>query len=153
MADPMDIEAAAEDDRLHLNGIDALTGLPAVPPMTEEEAARRAAGGPPPAEDVGLLRRLWEALKRPFRGLPDDVDPTDVATAGWAVVLPTEIPDEVRQAIERLVADRRGRTRVPADRCMILDHRSGQPLGDWLRGLGAQLADVEPTWLPYLVAL
>ena len=48
MADPMDIEAAAEDDRLHLNGIDALTGLPAVPPMTEEEAARRAAGGPPP---------------------------------------------------------------------------------------------------------
>ena len=78
MTDVMDLESTDEDGRLHLNGIDALTGLPAVPPMTEEEAARRAAGGPPPAEDVGLLRRLWEALKRPFRGLPDDIDPTDV---------------------------------------------------------------------------
>ena len=153
MADSMDIESADEDGRLYLNGIDALTGLPAVPPMTEEEAARRAAGGPPPAEDVGLLRRLWEALKRPFHGLPDDIDPTDVATAGWAVVLPTETPDEVRQAIERLVAHRRDHTRVPADRCRILDYRPGQSLGDWLRGLGAHLADVEPTRLPYYVAL
>ena len=98
MTDVMDLESTDEDGRLHLNGIDGLTGLPAVPPMTEEEAARRAAGGPPPAEDVGLLRRLWEALKRPFHGLPDDIDPTDVAAVGWAVVLPSETPDEVRQA-------------------------------------------------------
>ncbi len=153
MADPMDLESAAEDGRLYLNGIDALTGLPAVPPMTEEEAARRAAGGPPPAEDVGLLRQLWDALKRLFHGLPDDIDPADVATAGWAVVLPTETPDEVRQAIERLVAHRRDHTRVPADRCRILDYRPGEPLGDWLRGLGAHLADIEPTRLPYYVAL
>ena len=149
----MDIDSADEDGRLFVNGIDALTGLPAVPPMTEEEAARRAAGGPPPAEDAGLLRRLWEALKRPFRGLPDDVDPTDVATAGWAVVLPTETPDEVRGAIERLVAHRRDHTRVPPDRCLMLDYRPGQPLAEWLRGLGAHLADVEPTRLPYYVTL
>ncbi|MBV8075515.1 MAG: hypothetical protein JO284_03925 [Planctomycetaceae bacterium] len=71
----------------------------------------------------------------------------------WAIVLPTETPDEVRQAIERLVAHRRDHTRVPADRCMILDYQPGQPLGDWLHGLGAHLADVEPTRLPYYVAL
>src|SRR5271166_684742 len=153
MTDVMDLESTDEDGPLHLNGIDALTGLPAVPPMTEEEAARRAAGGPPPAEDVGLLRRLWEALKRPFHGLPDDIDPTDVATAGWAVVLPSETPDEVCQAIEQLVAHRRDHTRVPADRCLILDYRPGQSLADWLRVLGALLADVEPTRLPYYVAL
>ena len=153
MTDAMDLESTNEDGRLHLNGIDALTGLPAVPPMTEEEAARRAAGGPPPAEDVGLLRRLWEALKRPLHGLPDDIDPTDVATAGWAVVLPSETPDEVRQAIERLIAHRRDHTRVPADRCLILDYRPGQSLADWLRVQGALLADVEPTRLPYYVVL
>ncbi|MBV8557118.1 MAG: hypothetical protein JO116_16265 [Planctomycetaceae bacterium] len=71
----------------------------------------------------------------------------------WAIVLPTETPDEVRQAIEPLVAHRRDHTRVPADRCMILDYQPGQPLGDWLHGLGAHLADVEPTRLPYYVAL
>jgi len=153
MTGAMDLESTDEDGRLHLNGIDGLTGLPAVPPMTEEEAARRAAGGPPPAEDVGLLRRLWEALKRPFHGLPDDIDPTDVATAGWAVVLPSETPDEVRQAIEQLVAHRRDHTRVPANRCLTLDYRPGQSLADWLRVLGALLADVEPTRLPYYVVL
>jgi hypothetical protein len=153
MTDAMDLESRDEDGRLHLNGIDALTGQPAVPPMTEEEAARRAAGGPPPVEDVGLLRRLWEALKRPFHGLPDDIQPTDVTAAGWAVVLPTGTPDEVRQAIGQLVAHRRDFTRVPADRCRILDYRAGQSLTDWLRGLGAHLADVEPNRLPYYVAL
>ena len=148
----MDIESADEDARLHLNGIDALTGLPVVPPLTEVEAAR-CAGSKPPAEDVGLLRRLWEALKRPFHGLPDDIDPTDVAIAGWAVVLPTETPDEVRQAIGQLFAHRRDHTRVPADRCLTLDYRPGQSLADWLRVLGAHLADVEPTRLPYYVVL
>ncbi len=148
----MDPKFTDEDGRLHLNGIDALTGLPAAPSMTEEEAARHA-GGPPPAEDVGLLRRLWEALKRPLHGLPDDIDPIDVATAGWALVLPSETPDEVRQAIERLVAHRRDHTRVPADRCLILDYKPGQSLADWLASQGAHLADVEPTRLPYYVVL
>jgi hypothetical protein len=149
----MDTDSADDDGRLYFNGIDARTGLPAVPPMTEAEAARRAVGGPPPAEDVGLLRRLWEALKQPFRGLSDDIDPTDVPAAGWAVVLPTETPDEVRRAIEPLLTHRRNHTGVPADRCLILDYPPGQPLGDWLRSLGAHLADVEPTRLPYYVAL
>jgi hypothetical protein len=153
MADTLDIESADEDGLLHLNGIDALTGLPAVPPMTEEEAAQLATGGPPPAQEVGLLQRLWEALKRPFRGLPDEIDPVDVVATGWAVVLPIETPTAVRAAIERLIAHRREYTRVPADRCRILDYRPGQPLGDWLRGLGAHLADVEPTRLPYYVTL
>jgi hypothetical protein len=155
MADPMNIESAGEDDdgRLYLNGIDALTGLPAVPPMTEEEAARRAAGGLLLAEEPGLLHRLWEALKRPFHGLPDDVEPTDLPAVGWAVVLPVGTPDDVRRAIDRLVVHRRDHTRIPADRCKVLDYRPGQSLGDWLRGLGAHLADVEPTRLPYYVTL
>jgi hypothetical protein len=153
MTDIADPGFLAEDGRLHLNGIDALTGLPVVPPMTKEEAATRAAGGPPPVEDVGLLRRLWEALKRPFHGLPDDIKPTDVTAAGWAVVVPTGTPDQVREAIEQLVAHRRDYTRVPADRCRILDYRARQSLTDWLRGLGAHLADVEPDRLPYYVAL
>ncbi|HEX8201228.1 MAG TPA: hypothetical protein VF590_12135, partial [Isosphaeraceae bacterium] len=149
----MEFEPAEDDGRFHVNGIDALTGLPAVPPLTAAEVVRRAADGPAPAEDAGLLRKLWDALKRPFRGLPDDIEPADVAAAGWAVVLPIATPDAVRQAIERLVAHRRDQTRVPAERCLVLDYRPGQSLADWLRGLGAHLADIEPTRLPYYVTL
>src|SRR5262245_54481429 len=111
MTDTLDRGFPEEDGRLHINGIDALTGLPAVPPVSEEEVARRAGGGPR-AEDVGLLRRLLEALKRPFHGLPDDIDPTEVTAAGWSVVLPSETPDEVRQAIEQLIAHRRDHSRI-----------------------------------------
>jgi hypothetical protein len=142
-----------EDGWLHLNGIDALTGLPSVPPISDAQAARRAAEGPPHGEDVGLVRRLWDALKRPFHGLPDDIEPTDVTAAGWAAVLPTQMPDSVRRAISRLAGHRRAHTGIPADRCLILDYRPGQSLAEWLHGLGAHLADVEPTRLPYYVTL
>jgi hypothetical protein len=149
----MHSQTAPDDSRLHVNGIDALTGLPSVPPITEEDAARRAVGGSPPAEDVGVLRRLWDTLKRPFKGLPDDITPTDVTTAGWGVVIPSGTSDDVRHSIERLVAHRREHTRVPTDRCKVFEYTPGKTLGDWLRGLEAHLADVEPTRLPYYIAL
>ena len=59
IAAPNDSETADEDGRLYLNGIDALTGLPAVPPMAEEEAAQRAAGGPPLCPDCSPMKRAF----------------------------------------------------------------------------------------------
>ena len=53
MTDVMDLESTDEDGPLHLNGIDALTGLPAVPPMTEEEAARAPRAGRHPPRTSG----------------------------------------------------------------------------------------------------
>ncbi len=157
MADHVDTEVTGDDARLHLNGIDALTGLPAVPPMTEEEAARRAVGGPPPAEDVGIpAARLWETqLKRPFHGLPDDVEATDLTASGWAVVLPDWKP--------RTRSARRSSDSSPIG---LRPHpRAGQslsyrclPTRAVARGLGFAAwghtsADVEPTRLPYYVSL
>ena len=73
----MELESGDEDGRLHLNGIDALTGLPTVAAMTQEKVARHAAGGPPTAEDVGLLRnsekagqvRYWQPGRFPLQAI------------------------------------------------------------------------------------
>src|SRR4051812_37793708 len=102
MATAGDGDLDGEDGLIHLNGIDGETGGYLAPPLPIAEAGTLAAGRPPDAEAAGLLRRFWDALKRPFRGLPDDVEPTDPASAGWAVVFAADVPLEVRAALEPL---------------------------------------------------
>ena len=142
-----------EDGRIYLNGIDAETGRALAPPLSLAEAGRLARGRPPAAESAGLLKRFWDVLRRPFRGLPDDIDATDVASAGWAIAFAADTPAEVRAALEPLIAHRRDHTRVPADRLKVLEYHPGRSLDDWLRSLKAHAADVEPTLLPYYVTL
>lgn len=146
-----DFDPADDDGQLHLNGIRGDTGLLLTPPLTLANAAGLAVDRPRDTAGAGLLQRFWEALKRPFEGLPEDVDPTDPASAGWAVVFAADVPAEVRAAVEPLVAHRRDHTRVPADILKVLEYPRGRPLEDWLRGIGAHPADVEPTRLPYYV--
>jgi hypothetical protein len=41
-----------------------------------------------------------------FMGLPADVEPTELAQAGWAVVFSADTPEAVRTALEPLLAHR-----------------------------------------------
>jgi hypothetical protein len=139
------------EKRIVLNGINALTGEYLVPPMTMAEAAARARGTPPPAEQVSWLGRLVERLSGRFFGLPMDVDPTDLAQAGWAVVFTPDTPLTVRQALQPLI-DHRAR-QAPPDRHKVLEYRPGETRETWLRQYGAHGADVEPTQVPYFLLL
>ena len=94
------------EERIYLNGIDGVTGNYLVQPMSAAEAVAMARGKP---EDSGLkdwMKSIWEAMQRPFMGLPMDVDPTDVSQAGWAVVFTPDTPAEVRDAMQPLIAHR-----------------------------------------------
>jgi hypothetical protein len=139
------------DPRIVLNGINALTGEYLVPPMTLAEAAVRARGTPPPAEQASWIQRLAQRLLGRFFGLPMDVDPTDLAQSGWAVVFTPDTPPAVRQALQPLI-DLRGR-QVPPDRCKVLEYRPGETREAWLGKYGAHGSDVEPTRVPYYVLL
>jgi hypothetical protein len=105
------------EERIVLNGINAL-GEYLVPPMTLAEAAARARGTPPPAEQVGWLRKLVQRLTGRFFGLPMDVDPTNLSQAGWAVVFTPDTPDAVQRALQPLI-ELRAR-QVPPDRHKVL---------------------------------
>jgi hypothetical protein len=139
------------DERIYLNGINALTGEYLAPPLTAAAAAALARGAPPAAERTNWFRRLLQRFSGRFSGLPMDVSPTDLAQAGWAVVFAPGTPEAVRKALQPLV-EHRGR-QVPPDRFKVLEYRAGESREQWLGRHRAHSADVEPTVVPYYVLL
>jgi hypothetical protein len=140
-----------EEDLIHLNGIDGVTGNYLVQPMTPAEAAAGARGKPVDSGLSGWMKRICEVIKRPFMGLPMDVVATDVSQAGWAAVFAPDTTSEVRRAVEPLIQHRR--TMVPPDRCKVLDYRGEEPLKDWLKRHGVYPGAVAPTKVPYYLML
>jgi hypothetical protein len=90
-------------------------------------------------------------LKRPFLSLPLDVDPVNVARAGWAVVFPAGAAPELKTALDPLLARRRAT--VPPDRCKVLEYRPGEGMKAWLQRYGIAPGNVLPTKVPYYVTL
>lgn len=139
------------EERIYLNGIDGVTGNYLVPPMSSAEVVAMARGK---TEDNGLrawMQGIWEAMQRPFMGLPMDVDPTDISRAGWAVVFTPDTSAEVRAAMQPLIEHRR--TQIAPDRCKELEYISGDGLKDWLKRYGVYPGTVAPTKVPYYVML
>jgi hypothetical protein len=139
------------DNVIYLNGINGMTGEYLVPPMPLDEAAALARGKPKDNWVSGWLGRIQDVIKRPFMGLPLDVDPTDVSRAGWGVVFPENISAEIRDAVQPLIAHRR--KRVPPDRCKELEYTSGVSMRDWLKNYNVDTGNVKPKKVPYYLLL
>jgi hypothetical protein len=136
------------EPRIVLNGINALTGEYLVPPMTLAEAADRARGTPPPAEQARLRHR--HAPMMAF-GPPVDINPTDPAEAGWAVVFTPETPAEVRQALKPLL-DLRSR-QVPSEAFKALEYKPGETRDSWLGRYKYPGTGVEAIRVPHYLLL
>ena len=140
------------DDILCLNGIDASTGGYLVPPLSLDEAAAIVRGDARPDKSTSSwLKRVWQTLTQPHLGLPHDIEPANVAQAGWAIVFHEHESDAVKTALEPLIAHRR--TRVPADRCHVLTYQTGQTRASWLAANGTAAGSVLPTRVPYYLLL
>ena len=143
----------AQDSLLHANGIDALTGMPAVSPIAPDDAIRRDPSTPREPASAGRIAKLLGLFTKKFHGLPEELElkANDPASVGWAVVFASDVPDQVRQALDPLIAHRRDHTGVPAHLLKVLEFTPGGTLDDWLRKLGAHRADVDPARLPFYV--
>ena len=139
------------DDLLTLNGIDGTTGQYLVPPIPATDAYDLARGKPPESLLSSWFKAIVSVLKRPKLGLPMDVDPTNPARAGWAVVLPAGAPPELKAAVQPLI-DHRKKT-VPPDRCKVLEYRPGEGMKKWLQRHAVAPGSVVPTKVPYYVTL
>jgi hypothetical protein len=142
---------AGDEESIYLNGMNGVTGNYLVPPMSTSEAIAMARGEPTDDDQKGWLTRVWEAMQRPFMGLPMDVDPTDVSRAGWAVVFAPDTPADIRDALQPLLDHRR--SQVPSDRCKELEYKSGRGMKDWLKDYGVYPGSVAPTKIPYYLML
>jgi hypothetical protein len=139
------------EERIYLNGINALTGEYLVPPLTIAEAVVLAGQTHLPTEKATLLGRLVSLLTGRFFGLPADVKAEELSEAGWAIVFTPDASNELREALEPLRKHRAGQ--VPPDRCKVLAYKAGQTREQWLNAYGASAAQVEPTQVPYYLLL
>jgi hypothetical protein len=139
------------DDDIILNGINGATGQYLTAPISPEEAVNIARGRPTDSLLGSWFRAVASVFKRPKLGLPMDVDPTNPARAGWAVVFAAGASPELRAAVQPLI-DRR-KAVVPPDRCKILEYRPGEGTRKWLARYGVAPGSVLPTKVPYYVTL
>lgn len=140
-----------DNEILYFNGLNGDTGRYLFDPTTTDDVARRARGEDDPARVSHWLTGILKRLKGPFQGLPMEVDPNDIAQAGWGIVFAREVSAEVREALEPLIQHRR--SQVPEDRCKVLEYESGKGLKDWLKGHGVHVGSVAPTKVPYYLLL
>jgi Peptidase family C25 len=138
-----------EDRRLHVNGINEASGDYLVPPLSVETAAQRAVPDPKDPTIAQWIQRKGETTAG--FGLPFDVDPLDIAQAGWAVVFPEGTADDVKDAVALLIEHRR--KVVPAEIFKILDYKANETTRDWLARQGVGGGDVDPSIVPYYVLL
>lgn len=141
-------------DALCWNGVDARTGQPLLAPMEPAIVSELALGQP-------LESPPRRGSNEPHLGVRDGVDPTDLAQAGWGLILPHGDPKEQRpilDALEPLIALRRAQAaRDDERRFRILAGadglRPGEGKAGLLRRVGAAPGAVDPTKLPYYLLL
>src|SRR3954453_17684778 len=95
------------DDRIFINGIDGLTGEYLVHPRSPSEVATQAKLTPQDPSLARWLKVAWENISSSHFGLPFNVDPENVAEAGWGIVFPAGAGDAIQEALEPLVEHRR----------------------------------------------
>ena len=138
---------------IYFNGINGDTGNYLFDPLSMAGAAALARGNAFRDDDAAKswIVKFLERMKNPIRGLPDEVDPTDVSQAGWAVVFHSQTAQAIRDAVQPLIDHRRAQ--VPADRCKVLEYCSGQGMQEFLKAYGVYPGSVAPGSVPYYVLL
>jgi hypothetical protein len=138
------------EERIVLNGINALTGEYLVPPITLAEATAWARGTPPPDDHVKPLNEAAERIgERPF-ALPLGTDANELTDSGWGVVFTPDTPASVRDALMPLLERRRKDTPVLFKE---LEYRPGDSREEFLTQYGAHGSDVEPEKVPFFLML
>src|ERR1043166_4144614 len=95
------------DNRVYVNGIDALTGEYLIKPMSSRsiEALIKSVETEVSSqlqsqnEKLLWLRRIWRHLREPSLGFPPNVDPTDVRQVGWGIVFHEKEEQSIRDAL------------------------------------------------------
>jgi hypothetical protein len=132
---------------VYSNGIDARTGGYLLPPMPPERIAELARDQ---ESDTDLLATLTKATTASDEhlGLPFDVDPVNLAQAGWGLVTSADEDPEVKAALAPLLALREGQVADGA-RFKELDYVTDESRRRWLARHGVAAGTIDPTCVPY----
>lgn len=145
--------SSIEHQTLTLNGIDASTGEPLLC-TTLEQIATVACGEQVPAGESEELRRRAAALREDHLDTRFEIDPRNLAEAGWAVIFPEGRQDELRDALAPLLALRRSQAAGRREyRYRELVSRPGESKARFLARHGAGPGPADPDILPYYLLI
>src|ERR1700730_15474157 len=116
---------AIDPNLVYFNGIDAETGMYAMPPKAIDDLARNVRVRP----GIATIAELHGEVPRSFAA-PFGLDLTNVAEAGWAIVLAEETPREVSDALVPLIEHRR---KQAGPLFKVLAYKKGEQVRDWYR--------------------
>jgi hypothetical protein len=136
--------------RFIANGIDAVSGQYALPPLTAEELATAASLEADDAPASTSALRAGKAI-RPHLGGPYDISMSDPAQAGWGLVAPADELDSICKALAPLLSHRE--SLVPKSRFKILPYEDGKTSARWLADFDVAAGAVTPERVPYYLML
>jgi CHAT domain-containing protein len=142
--------------RLVLNGVDGSTGEYFHPAFSSQEAVRLALRA---TADAGRSTGPEAWRQSPSRDhLGEEIDPTDLASAGWGVIFARDADREIREALEPLLRHRQRQAgRKLERRFRELSGEAGLWRGeskiDFLHRYGIGHGPPDPDKLPYYLLL
>jgi hypothetical protein len=136
------------DEKLYVNGINAVTGEYLVAPTELSEVAKLIRGEQRDPLTTSWLKRASRSLSEPHLGVPMDVDPSDLRQTGWGVVFATNEEAAVKEALAPLIKHR-GEQIGDEQRLKILEYKAGERREKWLARYGIGLGSVRPEKVPY----
>ena len=138
--------------KMVFNGIDARTGRYLPAPETEEEFVRRIHDQPLSPAQLRQLR-WWIArysVDDPNRQPAQDVNPTDLASAGWGVIFAPGITQTIKDALKPLLDHRQKQGGKYFKECHF---QADQTKEEFLALNGARPGPADPSDMPYYLLI
>ncbi len=144
------------EEPIFFNGIDALTGAYLQEPLVARElmeALRRSRRDRAEERELRWWRRQYTD-DDPNRGPARGIDPSDLASSGWAVILPENPPAGVLEELAPLLEYRRAQaTRRHEHYYRKIHYKSGETKQQFLQRLKVEVGPAHPDQLPYYLLL
>ena len=142
----------ADEELIFVNGVDAETGEPLVPAITIADLAAMIRGETVDAGKIKEAGAIAKTHAMASLGLPDDIAPTDVKKAGWAVVFHKDEDAAVKTGVMRLYEHRR--QQIGDDtRVKVLEYAGEAGWREWLAKYRVGAGNVNPFRVPYYLLL
>jgi hypothetical protein len=133
-----------DPDKVYINGINPETGAYAVAPVSLDKMSKSIYAHPG-GEKLPHNRGSHLRFAPPY-----DVKLEDVAQAGWGIVFAVDTPAFIREALEPLIAHRRG---LVGGLFKQLEYRKGEQLPDWYRRNNISVGTLDQEVVPYYLLL
>jgi hypothetical protein len=140
----------AEDTQLFFNGINGASGDYDLPPMTPHQLAQVISGE---ETDEGFLSELKQRREAHW-GVKEGVDPTDVGTSGWGIIMAYNADPAIKEALGELLAHRQKQAGEKYREYLGPEgYRPGETKNKWLARHGMGPGPADPDKVPYYLLI